>query len=292
MCLMKGDWEKGLPMLAMGGDAKLKAPTAKDLAEPKEAAAQVEVGDAWWDLAEAEKGPAKSNLQKRALHWYRLALPNLAGLNKTRVEKRVALFPGVEPFATLEGAWTIKYGNGATRNYVIDPQGRVAWSTATSIAQGRLATMNGQVLLDLGDKTLERLRISGGKLLVEQFNPATLYPAGKPSAEGTGVKTHSVVSREPRTKNAYSVYEGVWLIKYSNAACRVYLIDHKGAVAFPSENLKGQLATKKNEVLLDFADGRIERINLADGKLVVEHFAPASNYPTKKPDTATGTKLE
>jgi hypothetical protein len=289
--LMKGDWEKGLPMLAMGSDAKLKAPAGKDLAEPKDAAAQVEVGDAWWDLAEAEKGRPKYNLQQRALHWYRLALPNLAGLSKTRVEKRIALLPGAEPFASFEGAWTVKYGNGSTRHYVIDLQGRVAWS-ANTIIQGRLSNMNGHVVLDLGDKVLERLRVSGGKLLVEQFHPATLFPAGKPSAEGVGAKTHSLINREPRTKNPYSAYEGVWLVKYSNTACRVYIIDHKGSVAYPSENLKGQLATKKNEVLLDFADNKIERVNLVDGKLMIEHFAPASNYPTKKPDTATAIRLE
>src|SRR5262249_22048438 len=52
LCLRQGDWEKGLPLLAKGSDAKLKAQAANDLAKPTKAAKQVEVGDGWWNLAE------------------------------------------------------------------------------------------------------------------------------------------------------------------------------------------------------------------------------------------------
>src|SRR5207249_12326694 len=41
------------------------------------------------DLSENAKDPARLALQKRAAHWYGLAFPELAGLNKVKVEKRL-----------------------------------------------------------------------------------------------------------------------------------------------------------------------------------------------------------
>jgi hypothetical protein len=88
-CLLKGQWEKGLPNLAKSGDATLKALAVKDLAGPDQAAAQLEVADGWYDLAAGVKGLVKLHLQRRAHHWYQEAAPGLAGLDKTRVEKRL-----------------------------------------------------------------------------------------------------------------------------------------------------------------------------------------------------------
>lgn len=76
-------------MLALGSDAKLKDLASKDLAEPSAAADQVEIGDGWWELAENENRISKAELQKRAGYWYQIALPNLTGLTKVRVEKRL-----------------------------------------------------------------------------------------------------------------------------------------------------------------------------------------------------------
>src|SRR5262249_42569303 len=103
--LLKGNWKKGLPLLLKGKDEALQALAKKDLANPKASKAQVAVGDAWWDLADKEQDPAKLNLQRRAAHWYETALPDLAGLNKVRVEKRLqevaARAPGAPKEVTL-----------------------------------------------------------------------------------------------------------------------------------------------------------------------------------------------
>jgi serine/threonine protein kinase/WD40 repeat protein len=89
LCLRKDDWEQGLPWLAAGGDGALAAPARKDVAKPKEPAAQAELADAWWDLAEADKSSSRPGLQRRALHWYKEALPGLAqGLTRTKAEQR------------------------------------------------------------------------------------------------------------------------------------------------------------------------------------------------------------
>ena len=45
--LQKGDWDKGLPLLAKGNDNLLKQLASTDLTRPGEAAAQVAMGEAW-----------------------------------------------------------------------------------------------------------------------------------------------------------------------------------------------------------------------------------------------------
>ena len=47
-CFRKGAWDKGLPHLTKGSDAKLKELATKDLAKPAEAPAQLEQGEVGW----------------------------------------------------------------------------------------------------------------------------------------------------------------------------------------------------------------------------------------------------
>lgn len=99
--LLKGKWERALPLLALGNDADLKAKAKKDLAQPKDGADQLAVADGWWDLAAKEKDPAKLHLLQRAGHWYDQASLNLTGLHRTKAQKRLEkireLTQGVTP---------------------------------------------------------------------------------------------------------------------------------------------------------------------------------------------------
>src|SRR6185295_177300 len=94
MCLLKGDWQRGLPSLARSPDAALKAIAEKELANPTEADKQAELGNLWWNLAEANTTTQKPQMAARAREWYVKALPGLAGLEKAKIEKRImALAP-------------------------------------------------------------------------------------------------------------------------------------------------------------------------------------------------------
>jgi formylglycine-generating enzyme required for sulfatase activity len=88
----QGDWDEGLKLLAKGSDDALKALAAEELAsKPAKAEDKVARGDAWWDLAEKAAGKPKAAMRRRADHWYKEAMPDLApGLGKSRVEKRLA----------------------------------------------------------------------------------------------------------------------------------------------------------------------------------------------------------
>jgi hypothetical protein len=111
LCLHKGDWTMGLPLLAKGKDAKLSALAKKDLENPEAAAARVELGDAWFELAAMQDKALQSETQLRAMHWYKEAVADLSGLTKTRIEKRIA---EIEKLATpasaaTPGGWTVLF---------------------------------------------------------------------------------------------------------------------------------------------------------------------------------------
>ena len=90
LCLVKGNWRKGRPMLALGNDAALKALALKEIEGMGNTVDQVKLADDWWDLAQKETGATQKSLQCRAQYWYGQALPQLTGLMKDKVEKRVA----------------------------------------------------------------------------------------------------------------------------------------------------------------------------------------------------------
>jgi tetratricopeptide (TPR) repeat protein len=89
LAFFKGNWGAGLSHLAHGSDARVRAAATKDLAGPEAAAEQVAVADAWWDLAEAERGTAKAQLLLHAKEWYEQAAAKLSGFSKTQVDKRL-----------------------------------------------------------------------------------------------------------------------------------------------------------------------------------------------------------
>lgn len=89
LCLIKGNWDKGISMLALGTDEALKALAIKELGEVVDSQAQVTLGDGWWKLAEKEKDTAQKQLEGRAAYWYRQALSGLTGLVKDKVERRL-----------------------------------------------------------------------------------------------------------------------------------------------------------------------------------------------------------
>jgi len=88
-CFRQGDWERGLPMLALASDRQLKALALRELAEPAAAEEQSELADGWWELAEHMKQDEQQQARLRAGHWYRRALNGLAGLGRLRAMRRI-----------------------------------------------------------------------------------------------------------------------------------------------------------------------------------------------------------
>ncbi len=89
LCFVQGDWELGVPMLALGSDEPLKNASVMELRGAEAAEEQAAIGDAWWDVAEAREGQDRDLLRLRAGGWYRRAAPHLADLAGLRVKQRL-----------------------------------------------------------------------------------------------------------------------------------------------------------------------------------------------------------
>jgi hypothetical protein len=113
-CFERRRWEKGLPLLAKGADADLAAVAQQEIAGANTSQDQLKLADAWWQRAEADRSPMKSAIQMRAMHWYEQALPRLSGLEKVRVEKRLASVSAHHSGASARGrGGVIQPGNVA-----------------------------------------------------------------------------------------------------------------------------------------------------------------------------------
>jgi len=117
-CFSEGNWEEGLPLLARGDDAALARLAAAEL-QPTGAATAL--GDAWWSYADTLKGSERSQAVGRAVGHYRSSLDGATGLEKIRIEKRIA--DAEQEVANVPAA------TGATR-----PPGAVFWLDATAAA--------------------------------------------------------------------------------------------------------------------------------------------------------------
>jgi hypothetical protein len=115
LCLLKGDWDSGLPHLILGGDKTLKNAALKD-ADAKSGAGpkQLEAADAWYNLAAEVDAGLKPAVQQRALYWYQEAAKSSTGLGKLRAEKRAdelakVLNPAArpDPVATAASKWAL-----------------------------------------------------------------------------------------------------------------------------------------------------------------------------------------
>lgn len=87
----KGDWKRGVPLLAKSGNEKIKPVAEQELRAGNDATQKVAAADQWWDVAQKEVGPVADAIHLHAGDLYRGALPDLTSvLKKAAVEKRIA----------------------------------------------------------------------------------------------------------------------------------------------------------------------------------------------------------
>ncbi len=88
-CFDQGRWDEGLPLLARSSVPDLAALARL---EADDAATPLKLGDAWWAFGEDEKAMLSAAARSRAAFHYSAALPELKGLEKARIEKRLQDF--------------------------------------------------------------------------------------------------------------------------------------------------------------------------------------------------------
>jgi hypothetical protein len=99
LCFVKGDWQNGLPFLAQGDDMGLRALAEEELAASGDEKA-LKVAEDWWTAAQKATGAVRTAIERHAGTHYQAALGKLSGLEKLKVEKRLA---EVMPFSLSVG---------------------------------------------------------------------------------------------------------------------------------------------------------------------------------------------
>lgn len=125
LCLSRGDWDRGIPMLALGSDPALKVPAVKELVGADSPDAQIALGDAWWDAAQTKEGRERKSYLLRAGHWYEKAQPKVtSGLGKVKLDRRLAEIAKIQPHATEVASERPRSGTparSAKRGRTFDP---------------------------------------------------------------------------------------------------------------------------------------------------------------------------
>jgi hypothetical protein len=188
LCFGKGDFARGLPLLAQGDDQQLRRLAERDLGQPQETEDRLQLADAWWDLAEQSKDPGKDFMLQRAQTWYGLALPNLTGDRKKRVQGRMnqivqaGLVPVISPerfLATLTGqTWTIHWDNNRQWSKLRFGANR-QWGYNDAVV-GPWSMEDGAVIAVFARNPQQRLefRLQSGQLVVAYHIDGTLRHRG------------------------------------------------------------------------------------------------------------------
>lgn len=88
MCFFRNDWADGLKLLSHSKDPSLKEAVRFEQATPDSPQERVQAADAWWKVID-KSGIPRTLAQRRAMYWYRMALPDLSGLEQSIVRKRL-----------------------------------------------------------------------------------------------------------------------------------------------------------------------------------------------------------
>lgn len=92
-CLVRQDWETGLPYLSKGPNSDLQAAAEFDLNATDSTESRSRAADAWWNVAEKLKSKDKENdrqqIMSRVAYWYEQVEPSLTGTDKILVTKRI-----------------------------------------------------------------------------------------------------------------------------------------------------------------------------------------------------------
>jgi len=86
----KGDWPRGLPMLAKSSDPALKALATEELAAPSTTDEIIRLADKWWEFSTKQPDPAsRAAVMAHAAKLYKQVVDKTEGLRQVQIQKRI-----------------------------------------------------------------------------------------------------------------------------------------------------------------------------------------------------------
>ncbi len=190
---VEDDWAAALPMLAKGADPRLAALAKAELDEPIEPADRLKLANGWLAAAQSDDHFA-AECKQEAGKWFRLALPELAGVTRLEVVKKLEGLLGehgltAEYFAgsaSFDQPLRVGVDPAIDMNYEASLPEEVSSNRFTARWSGWLAAppKAGQVALVLEHNAGARLWIDG-KLVIDAWQePARMsaspsFPAAR-----------------------------------------------------------------------------------------------------------------
>ncbi len=200
LCLVKGDWARGLPLLATGGSDPAAALASRDLAGAATADAKLATGDAWRAYAQTQAATPTAGRRAagRAEHWYLAALPGAQGLERAAVIKRLADLSFGVSFPKLAARWD---GRRARTNLssMTRPGGQVDASPSPGLLVGfevKPSSWRGRPMIKILRPVYltDQGRVTGrqfGQVQKGTQGPAVLTPIeAKPGYAVGGIRAH------------------------------------------------------------------------------------------------------
>jgi hypothetical protein len=178
----KGNWAKGLPLLAQSSDIELRELAKRDLAAGDDLQAQLHSADTWWTVAQIRPPMQKAAMQWRAAALYRGALPSLNGLNEAKANDRIrqadALPPAFRILAGLGEVGRLKGHAGFVNWLSVSADGKQVYSAGQdgTLRVWNIATGKSRVLLG---PPLVTGPIVGVALPPDMQHAALLYADGR-----------------------------------------------------------------------------------------------------------------
>jgi hypothetical protein len=88
----------------------------------------------------------------------------------------------------------------------------------------------------------------------------------------------------PKKERGTALPVGRWTVRFDNGVVQTCEVGKDGAVRVvePLRNAAGKATVKGRAVVIVCADDRTERWTRVEGRLIVEHWYPASAYPDGK----------
>ncbi|MGF1581320.1 MAG: hypothetical protein ACFCD0_18305 [Gemmataceae bacterium] len=282
LCLRKGQWARGLFLLAQSDDAELRVLAQRDLAKPRDWQDQIDLADNWWKVAEKFEGQLKTRLRQRAVHWYQDAVYQAKGDEEKRLRGRIAMVPPVE-------------GGIAPWDYYGKP-GLVRTMSDSNNVYGVAFSPNGKMLVSgTGINVPSLWDVKTGKLRhrLNSHNSfvwsVTFSPKGRfaytasyggtikkwNSKTGKLVQTYNRGDRQRRGGGFYSVAvskDGRKVLG-GDSSSQVYLFDAKTAKVLKTFQHNGtvfdvEFLERGNKALTGASDNRVVLWNLKTGQMI------------------------
>jgi hypothetical protein len=276
--LARGDWERGLPLMAQGPDGPYSALAKRERAGPKEAKEFLEVAEGWRKLARGPAGPGEAQLLLRAGFHFQQAALHGTGETKTQALARLQ-----EMKKQLPAGYRL--GGIAVPVRTLEGHERAVMTVALS-ADGRRALTAGS------DKSVVLWDVQTGQVKHRLEGHTSWVRAVQFAPDGT----HALSCGDDATIRMWDLAKGNLVSTWNNpkgwVRCLAYLPDGKRCVAGGDDRVVTLWDASKGQALRTYKGHTGFVLCLAVSKDGGRVLSGSMDFTARLWDVETGAELK